>query len=61
MKRFTVPIMRTTMGWISIEAETLEQARAEVLTLTEASVASFLIQDPASESEVFIDELEEAS
>ena len=58
-KSFTVPVIYTTSGWITILADDLESAKKEATRLNDEGVEYFSIEDCQYESEVIVDELEE--
>ncbi len=59
MTTFTVPVIHTTIGWIRITADNLDEAKKEAKRINLDGVKFDDIQDPQTESEVLSDELEE--
>lgn len=60
MKSYTVPVVITTTGWITIEASSLDEAMDKARDLNDGDgVPLFNLQDPDTESECLLDEIEE--
>lgn len=59
MKTFTFPVVLTITGWVSVEANSLEEARIKGAKMNGEGVDEASIQDPNYSSECSVEEIEE--
>jgi len=57
MQTFTVPVVTSSIGWITIEAENVEAAKKEASRLNIEGVALGDIEDIDTESEVMVEDI----
>lgn len=60
MKTFTVPVVITIAGWVSVEAKCLVEARLKAGRLNHEGVDQDSIQDPTYSSECMVEEIRDA-
>ena len=58
-KKFSVPVVFTTTGWILVEAPDMAAAKAQAIVMNEEGVEIRTIKDGECESECMVDEIEE--
>jgi hypothetical protein len=59
MKKYIVPVIYTTTGYIEIDSENPEKAREEAKRLNKEGIEYLQIRDANCESELILDEIEE--
>lgn len=59
MKRFSVPVIYTTVGWIEIQAKDRDAAEVKAEQLNIDGIDYFSIEDADCESSVEVDDMEE--
>lgn len=58
MKEYTVPVVLTISGWVSIKAKDAEEASLKAKALNELGVDADEINDPTTSCEVMVEEIE---
>lgn len=59
MKKFSVPATYTISGWVTVEAESMDEAMEVAHKMNQAGVEMYHIEDTSTSSELMVDEIEE--
>jgi hypothetical protein len=59
MKEYSVPVIHTTVGWITIQANDMAEAQVKAAKMNDEGVELLSLEDSSSESEVLFGEIKE--